>query len=225
MLILAFIYFLWINVPFLTALKNTALPDPEREAARMISSVLGILANLCNNGSTMAFLMCFITMQYPTRRGEETRVAWAQVWIACLVMLTFVEAAVRFQFAADVAAWQIPWFDLFTGASAGIALAMFCGRLASPLIEPPISVLAPLYLYAIIQISYAFWSNKEVVLLMANLCLILKCLLFIVIAWLLSTKHLIFYLERIHKTKVHLESWRNEFRSRATPVDSAAKMA
>jgi hypothetical protein len=98
--------------------------------------VLNVLVNLCNNASTLAFLMCFITMQYPMKSDEETRRSWAEIWIGCLVMPTFVEAAVRFQFHEAVDKWPVAWFDLFTGASAGIALAMFSGRLASPLIDP-----------------------------------------------------------------------------------------
>jgi ABC-type transport system involved in multi-copper enzyme maturation permease subunit len=75
--------------------------------------------------------------------------------------------------------------------------------------------MVPLYLCAVIQITFGFWARQpSIALVMANFCLILKCFLFLVIAWLLETRHLIFYLERLHKIQAQLENWRNEFRVR-----------
>jgi hypothetical protein len=189
--------------------EGLAKTDPHRV---IIEAVFGVVANLCNNASTLAFLMCFSTMETPTGRNESKNDNWVLLWLSCLIMVTFAEAVARFAFASAIANWDTAWFDVLTGASAGIALAMFCGRLASPLLNPPISVMVLLYLYAVVQISFGFWTRPAVALVMGNVCLMLKCLLSFVIAWLLSTHHLIFYMERLHGVRGELLLSRNQFR-------------
>lgn len=205
---------LWFRVPFESAPTFTW------------NRVLGTLANLCNNLSTYAFLMCFATMEHPEDRGEATKNSWALLWVACLVLVTFVEAAVKFKSRAVADTWAIDWFALFTAINAGIALGMFCGRLASPLIDPGLSVMAPLYSYAAVQVSYPFWtSHKHIETLMAGLALVLKCLLFAVVTWLLTTKHLIFYMEQLHEVRSQLGTSRNRFRSPVSAQPAPPKQA
>jgi hypothetical protein len=206
--------FLWARAPVLLKLEHAALSPESKQVNELLDALLGILSNLCNNLSTFAFLMCFSTMEspaIPNTRSKNER--WVVVWMTFLIILTFVEAAVRFLYADTVSQWRTDWFDLLTGTNAGIALAMFCGRLSSPLINPSISVIVPLYFYAILQMSFGFWSKqKGVALIMVNLALILKCLLSAVIAWLLTTSHLIFYMEQMHRTRSQLDAWRTDFR-------------
>jgi hypothetical protein len=205
--------FLWVHVPVGEKLQSLGPGGPAREMTQLKDDILRILANLCNNLSTFAFLMCFSTLESKKRNVQTRTQRWLYLWLGCLVMLTFVEAAFRFGNTPDVATWHINWFELITGANAGIALAMFCGRISSPLIDPPLSVMAGLYLYAVVQISFGFWDRPEIGLVMGNVCLILKCLLSLVIAWLLTTRHLLFYLERVHSSRSELAVWRNEFRT------------
>jgi hypothetical protein len=208
----------FLSLYMLLWLKGQIDPTPEGTGANIFS----ILADLFNNFSTIAFLMCFQAMSEPTKAGIGKHSQWFSLWVGCLVMLTFVEGVIRFLDRGAMDRWHTDWFGLLTGASAGIALAMFSGRVASPLLSTPISVIAPLYFYAIIQMSYGSWENqKGVALVMSNLCLFLKCYLSLVIAWLLTTKHLVFYMERFHKIRSQLEGWKNEFRSRRLITFSA----
>src|SRR5258708_22996221 len=131
-----------------------------------------VLTNLCNNGSTLAFLMCFSAMEWPSKGRPNKVDGWVLCWITCLVMVTFCAIAYKAEFGAFKG--ETDWFDLLAGANAGIALAMFCGRLSSPLIDPPLSVTTLLYLYAVLQISFGFWSKQPTVaLIMSSFCLVL----------------------------------------------------
>lgn len=189
--------------------------------------LLSTTVDLFNNFNTFSFLMCFATMEDPAKYGESKNERWLFTWTTLLILFTFVEGVLRLNFRS-IESWQTDWFGLVTGANAGIALAMFCGRLSSPLINPARSVTALIYLYAVVQISFAFWEKPEAVgVLMANLCLVLKCFVSLVIAWLLTTRHLILYMERVRTTRSNLNQWRNEMRDngitliRSAPRDPA----
>lgn len=218
--------FLWARAPILKGLED-ALGAGTNGLKGFVGAAFKVVVNFCNNLSTFAFLMCFLTMESPMKpqkgrdeiepalrsHGKNKTEGWVIIWVTCLLALRFVEAAVRFRYPLVVSRWNTDWFDLLTGANAGIALAMFCGRLSSPLINPSISVTVPLYFYAVIQFSFGSWANEEsVAFVMATMCLVLKCFLSFVIAWLLTTRHLVFYMERMHTTRSQLENWRKEFR-------------
>lgn len=179
---------------------------------QFIDSVLGLCCNLFNNLSTIAFLMCFSVMESPSEPARERSSGLILLWGGCLLMLLFVEAIFRFGHPDLVKNWNTDWFDVLTGINAGIALAMFCGRISSPLIEPPLPVIGLLYFYAVVQASFGFWPRHPgIALVMANVGLLLKCLLSLVIAWLLTTWHLIFYMETVQQARFDLNNARGAF--------------
>lgn len=171
--------------------------------------VLHISEHLSNNLSTLAFLMCFATMEYPDEHAKRN--SWAWLWWGVLVAITLVEAALSFSNPAVADPKKMDWFAVLSSANAGIALAMFCGRLSSPLINPPLSIMACLYLYALAQITYAFWRDDMIAFAMANVAWFLKCVLFMVIAWIITTRHLILYMESLYTIRTDLlYQWRRE---------------
>jgi hypothetical protein len=208
--------FLWGSAEIATQVAEHGM---NKDLAKLADNVFSVLANLCNNGSTFAFLMCFSSMEWPARDDSNKQIdAWVLCWAGCLLMLTFVEIAFKIKGSETI------WFDLLTGANAGIALAMFCGRLSSPLISPPLLVTALLYLYAVLQISFGFWNQqKTIALIMSTFCLVLKVLLALVITWLISTRHLMLYMERLHWMQSQVDDWRKEMRERRAFARRTAK--
>jgi len=193
--------------------------------APILNGIFHLLANQSSNGATLALLMCFSTMDTPARRDSPAGKPWVLTWIMFLIISAFIEGAIRVHtnFGQSGSGHSsVGWFELLAGASAGVSLAMFCGRLSSALLGLPRSVLALGYLYAVIEVSYGFWSDNRVALLMANLCLILKSLLSLVVAWLLTTRHLIFYMEQLHEIRSDLETRKNAFRVNRIALMKAA---
>jgi hypothetical protein len=178
-------------------------------AEPVVCKGLHLLEHLSNNLSTLAFLMCFATMEYPDEHAKRN--SWAWLWWGVLVAITCVEAVLNFPKPAVGDPKNVDWFALLSSANAGIALGMFCSRLSSPLINPPLSIAACLYLYVLAQITYAFWHNDMIAFAMANVAWFLKCLLFMVIVWIVTTRHLILYMESLYAIRTDLlHQWRKE---------------
>lgn len=89
-------------------------------------------------------------------------------------------------------------FRWISGLLAGLAIALFVGRLDSKFVGLSPWVIGLLYSYAVIQPGWASFSDKPIFGLAAlNTALFLKCLLFVIVTWLLRTGLLLFYLDRI----------------------------
>jgi len=209
----------WWNIALVSllclyALRLASLPCPPSGPESIHCKVLHLSEHLSNNLSTLAFLMCFAIMEYPDERAKRN--SWAWLWWAVLVVITCVETALNLKPVAvaggvDNIKQTVDWFEVLSSANAGIALAMFCGRLSSPLINPPLTIVACLYLYALVQITYPFWQNQMVAFPMASVAWLLKCVLFMVIVWIVTTRHLILYMESLYTIRTNLlYQWRKE---------------
>lgn len=208
-----------VSLAFLYALRLVSLSwNPS--GSEPMRWGLHVLEHLSNNLSTLAFLMCFATMEYPDEHAKRN--SWAWLWWGVLVAITCVEAALNFPTSTVIDSKKMDWFEVLSSANAGIALAMFCGRLSSPLINPPLSIVACLYLYALAQITYPFWRDDLIAFPMANIAWFLKCVLFMVIAWIVTTRHLILYMESLYTIRTDLlYQWKKEASQPPVSADEA----
>lgn len=188
-------------------LPNEGIPD---SASRWW--VVGL--NLLQNGATVALLLAYEVLARPTLEADLTRkqVLPIEAWFAFALLLPLLEAAVL----GAGASWQLQqWFGWISGFAQGTALALMVGRLDSKYLEPPTLVIALLYVYAAIQGAWPmFQSQPQLMLVLTFLALVLKCLLFLFVAWLVESQVLLFYLERVRQLDQGVAEERREYLAR-----------
>ncbi len=183
---------------------------PYSSASRWL--IVGL--NLIQNGATVMLLLGYEVLARPTIEADLTRkqVLPTEAWLAFALLLPLLEAAVL---GAGLS-WQLQqWFGWISGFAQGTALALMVGRLDSKYLEPPTVVVALLYVYAAIQGAWPmFQSHHQLMLVLTFLALVLKCLLFLFVAWLFESQVLLFYLERVRQLDHGVRTERADYLAR-----------
>lgn len=203
-----FLYLGLTAAAFLGVLPSAELPPTG--AARW----LAIGLNLIQNGATVMLFLAYEVVARPTIADDLSRkqVLPLEAWLAFAVLLPLLETAVL----ALGAGWELQqWFGWISGFGQGTALALLVGRLDSKYIDPPAWVVALLYLYACIQGAWpVFQSHPQLMLVLTFLALVLKCLLFLFVAWLFESRVLLYFLDRLRQLDEGVRDQRFEFLSR-----------
>ncbi|MCH9651404.1 MAG: hypothetical protein K0U98_24470 [Deltaproteobacteria bacterium] len=203
-----FLYLGLTAAAFLGVLPSADLPLSN--ASRWL--VVGL--NLVQNSATVLLFLAYEVVARPTIAADLSRkqVLPLEAWLAIAVLLPLLEAAVL----ALGIGWELQqWFGWLSGFGQGTALALFVGRLDSKYIDPPPWVIASLYLYACIQGAWpVFQSHPQLMLVLTFLALVLKCLLFLFVAWLFESRVLLYFLERLRQLDEGVRKERSEFLSR-----------
>lgn len=111
-----------------------------------------------------------------------------------LVLFTVLEAA-----CAKFSGGYLIVFKWVSGIVAGLVFALFVGRLDSKPLDTPSWMLALLYLYAVIQPGYAAFDSLFGWLVLTNLALYLKCLLFLHVSRRLESGAMLYYMYTIRE--------------------------
>jgi DNA-binding winged helix-turn-helix (wHTH) protein len=199
---------------------------------------LSIATTFFNNSNSIAIALCFVVLNHPTvfpgsrqeanptdentePTDQETnliritkkieRIASVTIIVNAFVdlSLVFLPATRVFRFMApDNIIWAI---DLGSGFVGGITLALYVGRVQSRFLGPSIWLPTAFYLYVVMQalfVAIKEFANWAPVIIEA--ALILKCLLYLYVAWLFKSGRLLFYLVRVKKIyeTVNIE-WQN----------------
>lgn len=172
---------------------------------------LSVALNLIQNGATVMLLLGYEVLARPTVEADLSRkqVLPMEAWLAFALLLPLLEAGVL----GWGLAWQLQqYFGWVSGFAQGTALALVVGRLDSKYLEPPALVIAALYAYAAIQGAWpAFQAHHELMLVLTFFALVLKCLLFLFVAWLFESHVLLFYLERVRQLDQNVRREREEY--------------
>ena len=167
--------------------------------------------NLLQNGATVFLLLAFEVAARPTVRADLSRKQFlpTEAWLAFAVLVSLLEGGSVFLGVS----WSVQqWFGWLSGFAQGTVLALLVGRLESRYIDPPTSVVALLYLYAAIQGAWpAFQTHESLMMVLTFTALVLKCLLFLFIAWLFESRVMLFYMTRMRELDEELEAERLEF--------------
>ena len=189
--------------------------------------------NLANNLQTMVLVMVYLviakstvdpnrtTSRLPWNRGIALLAFATALHLLATVAAVYVPVASALRAIIDFAVICIPWASAI---ASGLAMALVVGRLDSKFANPPTWAVTLLYLYALIQVLWERFGQDPVVeIVVISAALMLKCLLFLVVAWMLQSGVLFFYLDRLAYLITNVENERTDYLQRLfrTPRASA----
>jgi hypothetical protein len=165
-------------------------------------SVGQVFLNFLNNLSTAMFVMLFYVLARVPSRPDRVRVARPEaVCFTVVLACTILEATlIAYGQSTQVLAGLRTTF----GFAAGIAMALFVGRLESKFIGAPLALIFALYCYAVMQASWgAFETSPILMVVMTTVALGLKGILYLMVFWLYDSGLLLHYFREVAKA----EAW------------------
>lgn len=206
---IAWTFWLFLYLGLLLAALAGWMPSGAEAAPAARWSAVGL--NLLQNGTTVFLLLTFEVAARPTVGADLSRkqLLPTEAWLAFAILASLLEGGTVYLGIS----WSVQqWFSWASGFAQGTALALLVGRLESRYVDPPTAVVALLYLYAAIQGAWpAFQTHESLMMVLTVAALVLKCLLFLFIAWLFESRILLFYLTRMRELGEDIGSARLEF--------------
>ena len=192
------------------------------------NQIVGILTTLFNNISTAMFVLCYNVLNQPVEikpgKREMSDTPWLLWSIVLVVAFLLVEIFTWRSFAPERAT-LLYVFSLISGIVGGIGMALYVGRLQSKFLGPSPWLVLALYSYTAIQPLFIFLvsvpEGKQVfdeptvtliAVILVNIALILKCLLYLYVALLFQSGSLLFYFVKVRRTYLNVDRERREFR-------------
>lgn len=165
-----------------------------------------VLLVIFNLGNTLMCAACFNSLNKNVDEQDQEHLAG---WVLNAVMLLILAGALF----ALLLTKDMDGATLLTGIMAGITMALYIGRLQSRFLGPRFWILYLLYSYTAIQPLVLYIQDHQrwgwIVL---NFALLLKCLLYIYMAWLFQSGLLLFYFASVKRTDTALRKQRKAFR-------------
>lgn len=173
--------------------------------------LFSFLATIFNYVNTIFIVCCFT---YLNKQGEKEEESTRNIFIFLILGLGVITLAVHFisYLISGTGDGVSNELDLFTGIVAGVFMALLVGRLQSKFFGTRPWLLIFLYSYTALQPLYFYLTANGVsdiwIISLIDLYLILKCLLYLYIAWLFESTRLSFYLVEIKERHRDIEkSW------------------
>jgi hypothetical protein len=162
-----------------------------------------IAVHFFNNLNTCLLILCFYLLYDPPDPSSEARmdppkrlVLAGALGAGAIVLFTLL----------DIWFWLLGWksaaegADWVSGFAGGIGFAMLVGRLESKYINAPILLIVLLYIYAVIQGGMGGFGTRPVLkVALLAFAFFLKCLLFLLIAWILESGLLLSYMREVRE--------------------------
>jgi hypothetical protein len=174
-------------------------------AAGTITAPIHAVLDVCNMLSGAFFLLCYFSMvlrsEPPKEFGWYRVVVRVLVFYGAIVLLEWVVSASWPLIPVEEIQGAFHWIE---GLACGIALALFVGRLDSRFINSPRWLVAALYSYAVIQLSYGKLEGNDAdraltFLLITSVALGLKVLLYWRVAAVVASGDLTYYMFECRK--------------------------
>lgn len=187
-------------------------PNNLREvAAKNAGYLFSLATTLCNNISSLMIFLCFSVLNKPRVIEKDDRSLGDGAFVvgaALLVMFTVIVVFLLAPSGATESYYWLKWWRWGSGIAGGVVMALYVGRLQSKFLGPNPALLIALYSYTAIQSLFIFLEEQQTAaILLIDLALALKCLLFLYMAWLFRSGRLLFYLVRVRRAylDVHTE--------------------
>jgi|GEM_PF-1521207 len=196
---------------------DTLIANPD-QSKKTLGFMLSIFNTLFNNWNTLMIILCFYVLNKQVKDEGENREATEisrAAPLAGLVLILLGVTFIEFLFVAPIDKSFIPkGASLVSGIAGGIAMALYVGRLQSKFLGPRPWLLIALYSYTAIQPLFVYLEKSTVwTVLLIDLALILKCLLYLYMAWLFQSGLLLFYFVRMRRTYRAVGTQWNAFRT------------
>jgi DNA-binding winged helix-turn-helix (wHTH) protein len=183
------------------------------QANQSLGLTLSIFNALFNNMNTLLLVLCFNVLNKNVQDEKEHRNVM-EAPLTGLVVVVLAVTVFAFLFVAPIDKRLIAnGASLVSGIAGGIAMALYVGRLQSKFLGPRPWLLIALYSYTSIQPLFVYLGKETVwTVLLIDLALVLKCLLYLYVAWLLQSGLLLFYFARMKRTYRAVRTQRRVFR-------------
>lgn len=159
-----------------------------------VASVLEAVFNIVN---TAMVILCYNVLNQEPGRQRRTGVITgpAAIGLALLALIPLLSETRRLSPQEGLAA-----FTLLTGLYAGIYMALFVARLQSKFLDPAPLLVVLLFSYTAIQpLALYIQSHKEWAWAVLDYALVLKCLLYLYVFWLIESGDLLFYFREVKR--------------------------
>ena len=165
-----------------------------------------IVSTTFNNCNSAAIALCYIVLNHPTVSSSNVsntnliRLStgiekWGGLGI---ILFIVVELLFLFTTSNEWLSIYLKRFDVASGLIGGICLALFVGRIQSKLLGSSAWLPAVLYSYVAIQSLYMAIPDSEWGgALLITAALLLKCLMFLYVVWLVKSGRFLFYFVRV----------------------------
>lgn len=158
------------------------------------TSILEAVFNILN---TSMIILCYDVLNREPGRQRRTGVFTgpAAIGLAFVVLIPLLSGSRPLTAEQGLAA-----FTLLTGIYAGIYMALFVARLQSKFLDPAPLLVVLLFSYTAIQPLALYIQNaKEWAWAVLDYALVLKCLLYLYVFWLLQSGDLLFYFREVKR--------------------------
>lgn len=213
--------------------------SPDNFHQDLLIILVSVLITFLNNVSAWKIFLCYNLLNKPTEIRQEEQTIDDPVYsksFGLLLAFSFAEVLFLLIFGTfatfngssfDFLRYTLQVFSGASGIAGGIAMALYVGRLQNKFIGTDTWIGVALYSYTAIQPLFLFlegaphytegktpeWAAKLAVAIAVSLidiALILKCLLFLYMAWLFQSGRLLYYLVRVRKIYQKIpEDWQN----------------
>ncbi len=186
----------WIPLYIMYAWETweTWKTNPAAASNNELASVLEPVFNIVN---TAVVILCYnVLNQEPGRQRRSGVITGpAAIGLALLVLIPLLSQSRPLKPQQFLAA-----FTLLTGLYAGIYMALFVGRLQSKFLDPAPLLVVLLFSYTAIQpLALYIQSHKESAWAVLDYALVLKCLLYLYVFWLIESGDLLFYFREVKR--------------------------
>lgn len=226
---------LWVTLWVIWFIFYVVLAAQEFLAAKenvvAVSPYWDLGANLFNNLQTVFILLCYVCLSVPTQSNDQGK-NYVRVGgiLGVLLAVIFVVTIVNWLFILIVQPKSddlgVTIFRLLSGITLGTALALLVGQLGNIHIHASRVYISALYLYAVIQLSYAiFGGSKYVQEIFTTMSLPLKLMLFVQLHSLIRSGRLLFYMEKARLLDESVPKDWNMFQTQITQLSSSSSKA
>jgi DNA-binding winged helix-turn-helix (wHTH) protein len=173
---------------------GTWRPGSSINATSAQTSILEAVFNILN---TSMIILCYDVLNREPGRQRRTGVFTgpAAIGLAFVVLIPLLSGSRPLSAEQGLAA-----FTLLTGIYAGIYMALFVARLQSKFLDPAPLLVVLLFSYTAIQPLALYIQNaKEWAWAVLDYALVLKCLLYLYVFWLLQSGDLLFYFREVKR--------------------------
>jgi len=184
----------WVALYFVYAWETWGI-DCSANTTNQLASILEAAFNIVN---TSVIILCYDLLNKEPGRQRKNGLFTgpAAIGLALLAVIPLLSGLRILTPDQGLAA-----FTLLTGLYAGIYMALFVARLQSKFLDPAPLLVVLLFSYTAIQpLALYIQTSKQWAWVVLDYALVLKCLLYLYVLWLIQSGDLLFYFRETKRT-------------------------